>query len=144
MLLISSSAVFSQIELLYSINVKSGDKSGGVLNFSGEVYKEYDYDDGLELYNFLEYKGYFTKNIDQENNQLQLSFYDLSNEKKFYYSLPSTPVNYKISSLDITQHIFNNDDDFEFVIEYTKNEWSDDENSNMGVVNSKVEILKDF
>ena len=43
MLLISSSAVFSQIELLYSINVKSGDKSGGVLNFSGEVYKEYDY-----------------------------------------------------------------------------------------------------
>ena len=71
MILISSNVSFSQIELVRTFD--SQDERDLDCWYAGTNYYELDYGGDMLIYNFSNVNGFITRNIDKENNQLQLS-----------------------------------------------------------------------
>lgn len=137
MLLISSNVSFSQIELVRTIEL--GDEWDLYCGYAGTKYIESDYVGDMPIYNFSNVNGFITKNIDKENNQLQLSIINnFSSTETRTFQFKSF-VGYEIDNVKITQHIFNNDDEFELLVSYYS-----DESEKLLLFDSKGNILKDF
>lgn len=142
MLLISSSAVFAQIELVHSF---SSEKEEDDLYFVGKIYGEYD---NYESRNFSGVEGFVQTKVDTENNTFSMNTFssDFSSftTKNFQFS----SINgYKIDHVQITQHIFNNDDEFEFMVNYRladNHDWESNEYEKIVVFDSKGNTIKDF
>ena len=113
MLLISSSAVFAQIEL---VSTFSSQQSNDV-SFAGTVYSEYDYGGDMQIYNLSGIDGFMQQEFDEETNSINLKIYsgDFSSIITKTIKVPSFD-GYKLESQDkdewckISQHIFNNDE----------------------------------
>lgn len=141
MLLISSCAVFAQIELVHSFTEKDWRNN---LYFVGKIYGEYD--DNYEIRNFSDVEGFVQIKVDAKNNTLSMNTFssDFSSVtiKNFQFSSIS---GYEIDDVEITQHIFNNDDEYEFMVRYELKDYNgSNESSKLILFDSKGNILKDF
>ena len=141
MLLISSSAVFAQIELVHSFTERDWRNN---LYFVGKIYSEYD--DNYEIRNFSDVEGFVQIKVDAKNNTLSMNTFssDFSSvtTKNFQFSSIS---GYEIDDVEITQHIFNNDDEYEFMVRYKLKDYNgSNESSKLILFDSKGNILKDF
>lgn len=145
MLLISSSAVFAQIELVHSFTERDWRNN---LYFVGKIYVEYD--DNYEIRNFSDVEGFVQIKVDAKNNTLSMNTFssDFSSDfssvttKNFQFSSIS---GYEIDDVEITQHIFNNDDEYEFMVRYKLKDYNgSNESSKLILFDSKGNILKDF
>lgn len=144
MLLISSSAVFAQIELVHSIEIgKYG--NGKAWYFTGTIYSE---EKDYMKRDFSGIQGFFETEFDENKNTLSMKTFsnDFSSITTKTFQFPSFD-GYKINRgfIEISQHIFNNDDEFEFIIGYQKiiDEQSN-ENQKLILVDSKGNLIKDF
>ncbi len=146
MLLISSSAVFAQIEL---VSTFSSQQSNDV-SFAGTVYSEYDYGGDMQIYNLSGIDGFMQQEFDEETNSINLKIYsgDFSSIITKTIKVPSFD-GYKLESQDkdewckISQHIFNNDDELECMITYVS-ESGGDYSEKFVLFDSKGNIIKDF
>lgn len=146
MLLISSSAVFAQIEL---VSTFSSQQSNDV-SFAGTVYSEYDYGGDMQIYNLSGIDGFMQQEFDEETNSINLKIYsgDFSSIVTKTIKVPSFD-GYKLESQDkdewckISQHIFNNDDELECMITYVS-EGGGDYSEKFVLFDSKGNIIKDF
>lgn len=146
MLLISSSAVFAQIEL---VSTFSSQQSNDV-SFAGTVYSEYDYGGDMQIYNLSGIDGFMQQEFDEETNSINLKIYsgDFSSVITKTIKVPSFD-GYKLESQDkdewckISQHIFNNDDELECMITYVS-EGGGDYSEKFVLFDSKGNIIKDF
>ena len=146
MLLISSSAVFAQIEL---VSTFSSQQSNDV-SFAGTVYSEYDYGGDMQIYNLSGIDGFMQQEFDEETNSINLKIYsgDFSSIITKTIKVPSFD-GYKLESQDkdewckISQHIFNNDDELECMIRYVS-EGGGDYSEKFVLFDSKGNIIKDF
>ena len=141
MLLISSCAVFAQIELVHSFTERDWRNN---LYFVGKIYVEYD--DNYEIRNFSDVEGFVQIKVDAKNNTLSMNTFssDFSSvtTKNFQFSSIS---GYEIDDVEITQHIFNNDDEYEFMVRYELKDYNgSNESSKLILFDSKGNILKDF
>ncbi len=141
MLLISSCAVFAQIELVHSFTERDWRNN---LYFVGKIYVEYD--DNYEIRNFSDVEGFVQIKVDAKNNTLSMNTFssDFSSvtTKNFQFSSIS---GYEIDDVEITQHIFNNDDEYEFMVRYKLKDYNgSNESSKLILFDSKGNILKDF
>ena len=141
MLLISSSAVFAQIELVHSFTEEDWRNN---LYFVGKIYGEYD--DNYEIRNFSDVEGFVQIKVDAKNNTLSMNTFssDFSSvtTKNFQFS---SICGYEIDYVEITQHIFNNDDEYEFMVRYKLKDYNgSNESSKLILFDSKGNILKDF
>lgn len=141
MLLISSCAVFAQIELVHSFTERDWRNN---LYFVGKIYSEYD--DNYEIRNFSDVEGFVQIKVDAKNNTLSMNTFssDFSSvtTKNFQFSSIS---GYEIDDVEITQHIFNNDDEYEFMVRYKLKDYNgSNESSKLILFDSKGNILKDF
>lgn len=142
MLLISSCAVFAQIELVHSFTEEDWRSN---LYFVGKIYGEYD---NYESRNFSDVEGFVQIKVDAKNNTLSMNTFssDFSSvtTKNFQFSSIS---GYEIDDVEITQHIFNNDDEYEFMVTYKLTDntnWESNEYQKIIVFDSKGNIVKDF
>lgn len=145
MLLISSNVSFSQIELVRTFDLSLSDEKMSSY-FAGPKFFEFDYGGDMPIYNFSNVNGFITKNIDKENNQLQLSIINnFSSTETRTFQFKSF-VGYEIYDVEITQHIFNNDDEFELLVRYKLlgDSWDSNEREKLLLFDSKGNILKDF
>lgn len=146
MLLISSCAVFAQIEL---VSTFSSQQSNDV-SFAGTVYSEYDYGGDMQIYNLSGIDGFMQQEFDEETNSINLKIYsgDFSSIITKTIKVPSFD-GYKLESQDkdewckISQHIFNNDDELECMITYVS-EGGGDYSEKFVLFDSKGNIIKDF
>lgn len=141
MLLISSCAVFAQIELVHSFTERDWRNN---LYFVGKIYVEYD--DNYEIRNFSDVEGFVQIKVDAKNNTLSMNTFssDFSSvtTKNFQFS---SITGYEIDDVEITQHIFNNDDEYEFMVRYKLKDYNgSNESSKLILFDSKGNILKDF
>ena len=148
MLLISSSAVFAQIEL---VSTFSSQQSNDVY-FAGTVYSEYDYGGDMQIYNLSGIDGFMQQEFDEETNSINLKIYsgDFSSIITKTIKVPSFD-GYKLEIRDkeecckFSQHIFNNDDELECMVRYVS---KDDDFANhsekLVLLDSKGNIIKDF
>lgn len=141
MLLISSSAVFAQIELVHSFTERDWRNN---LYFVGKIYVEYD--DNYESRNFSDVEGFVQIKVDAKNNTLSMNTFSSNfssvTTKNFQFSSIS---GYEIDDVEITQHIFNNDDEYEFMVRYELKDYNSSNESNKLILfDSKGNILKDF
>lgn len=148
MLLISSSAVFAQIEL---VSTFSSQQSNDVY-FAGTVYSEYDYGGNMQIYNLSGIDGFMQQEFDEETNSINLKIYsgDFSSIITKTIKVPSFD-GYKLEIRDkeerckFSQHIFNNDDELECMVSYVS---KDDDFANYSeklvLLDSKGNIIKDF
>ncbi len=148
MLLISSSAVFAQIEL---VSTFSSQQSNDVY-FAGTVYSEYDYGGDMQIYNLSGIDGFMQQEFDEETNSINLKIYsgDFSSIITKTIKVPSFD-GYKLEIRDkeerckFSQHIFNNDDELECMVSYVS---KDDDFANYSeklvLLDSKGNIIKDF
>ena len=149
MLLISSSAVFAQIELKYTVNYDDQYSSENGVQFSGSSYSEYDYNGDLPILKLSNINGFIDMDVDKQHNTLTLKILsgDFSDHETQIFQFASFD-GYEIGEdfdVKITQHIFNNDDEFEFMVRYTqKNEDYTDEHRKLVLFDSKGNIIKDF
>ena len=149
MLLISSSAVFAQIELLHSVKLE--DNYCNAMNFSNTAncYSICEYYDFVPLTNISGYSGYFMYYFDKEINKIVFKTFS-SNFSETEKTFPVPNIDgYVISDagdVEMYQHVFNNDDDFEFVCEYksTSAGYDDNDYKKLVVIDSKGNIIKDF
>lgn len=117
MLLISSCAVFAQIELVHSIEIgKYG--NGKAWYFTGTIYSE---EKDYMKRDFSGIQGFFETEFDENKNTLSMKTFsnDFSSITTKTFQFPSFD-GYKINRgfIEISQHIFNNDDEFEFIIRW--------------------------
>ena len=75
MLLISSSAVFAQIELVYTIQFESRYEAESGIAFVGKAYSEYDAigDDYSEILNLSGINGFIDRKFDNEKNTFSMN-----------------------------------------------------------------------
>jgi len=143
MLLISSSAVFAQIELVHSVH------SLNSMHFYFSGTKIYS-----EIGDFLSRdfsgipEGFFDIIIDKEKNTVSMNTYsnDFSSVTTKTVQLSSFD-DYKIVDVDVSQHIFNNDDELEFIVTYQKKVYDYEqynEIQKLVLFDSKGNVIKDF
>lgn len=144
MLLISSNVSFSQIELVRTFD--SQDERDLDCWYAGTNYYELDYGGDMQIYNFSGVNGFITRNIDKENNQLQLSIINNFSSTETQTFQFKSFAGYEIYDVEITQHIFNNDDEFELLVHYELlgGSWDSNEREKLLLFDSKGNILKDF
>ena len=75
MLLISSSAVFAQIELVHTIQFESCYEAESGIAFAGKAYSEYDAIgiDYSEILNLSGINGFIDRKFDNENNTFSMN-----------------------------------------------------------------------
>ena len=140
MLLISSSAVFAQIELVHSLNNMH-------FYFSGtKIYSEIGDFLSRDFSGIPE--GFFEIIIDEEKNTVSMNTYsnDFSSVTTKTVQLSSFD-DYKIVDVDVSQHIFNNDDELEFIVTYQKEVYDYEqfnEIQKLVLFDSKGNVIKDF
>lgn len=147
MLLISSNVSFSQIELVRTFDLPYNSATKDInCFFAGTKYTEFDYGGDMPIYNFSNVNGFITKNIDKENNQLQLFIINNFSSTETQTFQFKSFVGYEIDDVEITQHIFNNDDEFELLVHYELlgARWDSNEREKLLLFDSKGNILKDF
>lgn len=151
MLLISSCAVFAQIELVYTIQFESRYEAESGIAFVGKAYSEYDAigDDYSEILNLSGINGFIDRKFDNEKNTFSMNTFsnDFSSviTKTFQFASIDGYEIREGNDIQITQHTFNNDDEFEFMVRYELKDYDgSNESSKLILFDSKGNILKDF
>lgn len=149
MLLISSSAVFAQIELLHSVAFSGEEadcENSMFFSNSTNCYSGKDWNDFIAITDISGYTGYYMLYFDKELNKIVM--------KTFSSDFSETTKTFSVPNIDgysikrdvlMSQHYFNNDDEFEFICTYKVNNANYDDNyEKLIAFDSKGNILKDF
>ena len=143
MLLISSSAVFAQIELVKTLSLSNE----GRYYFAGNMYAETDWSGDINKIYLSGVEGFITWSVNKESNSFSMNI--LSSD--FSVSTKNIQVSsfngYEISYIEPSQHIFNNDDELEFMVEYRLKDYNSSSSLPRVILilyDSKGNIIKDF
>ncbi len=129
--LLISQALNAQITLEHVFNFD--------INFSGNTYY------GIKEDDFIPENCYYI--YQSGNNSRTIAIYNadysFNSENTYYY--PTPPSGYKIYSVDMSRKIFNDDDEYEFLICFTKiNDTSDNTSEKLILYSQDGTIIKDF
>lgn len=149
MLLISSSAVFAQIELVHTIQFESRYEAESGIAFAGKAYSECNLVGYEEILNISGINGFIDRKFDNQKNTLSMNYFSDNFSSIITKTFQFASIDgYEIeegNDIQITQHTFNNDDEFEFMVRYELKDYDgSNESSKLILFDSKGNILKDF